>query len=54
MMFLRCFAYGLAEGESVSVTIDGQEVAFNHAAPQVDVPITDKPEGDAPVTDTDN
>jgi hypothetical protein len=49
-MFLRCFAYGLTEGESVSVTIDGQEVAFSHAAPQVDVTITDKPE--APVTDT--
>jgi len=50
-MFLRCFAYGLTEGESVTVTIDGKEVAFSYAEPQIDVQV-DSPEApEAPAID---
>lgn len=37
--FIRCFAYGLAEGETLTATVEGVEVEFTPEAAQIDVPI---------------
>jgi len=43
--FIRCFCYGLTPGESVTVNIEGNPVAFSYENPQVDVPITAPADG---------
>ncbi len=36
--FIRCFAYGLTEGETVTANIGGVDVEFSFDRPQVDCP----------------
>lgn len=35
--FIRCFAYGLTEGESITVQINGVNVEFTSENAQIDV-----------------
>lgn len=37
--FLRCYAYGLTEGETLDATVEGQAVQFTYDNPKIDVPI---------------